>query len=178
MYSNNELIRLISDDELCEYLDKNKKHIKYIFKAFSQYIVSTDKDYLYNKAYIDSYIITFLDHINSLMEKYNILEKSIPKIMDELKMNKKEFVLVIDESLMYKNGKITINESVSSKIYFKDCMTIEIKCIDNDDRERLLIARKIKLPKDSIALNKDLRDLLRDTQKNRVINKWISKIIH
>lgn len=168
MYSNNELIRLISDDKLCEYLDKNKKHIKYIkyiFEAFSQYIVSTDKDYLYNKAYIDSYIITFLDHINSLMEKYNILEKSIPKIMDELKMNKKEFVLVIDESLMYKNDKITINESISSKIYFKDCMTIEIKCIDNDDRERLLIARKIKLPKDSIALNKDLRDLLRDTQK-------------
>ena len=165
MYSNNELTKLMANDELYGYLDKNKEKITYILEAFSQYIVSTDKDYLYNKAYIDSYIITFLDHISSLMEKYNILEKNIPKIMDELKMNKKEFVLVIDESLMYKNDKITINESISSRIYFKDCMTIEIKCIDNDDRERLLIARKIKLPKDSIALNKDLRDLLRDTQK-------------
>lgn len=165
MYSNNELTKLMANDELYGYLDKNKEKITYILEAFSQYIVSTDKDYLYNKAYIDSYIITFLDHISSLMEKYNILEKNIPKIMDELKMNKKEFVLVIDESLMYKNDKITINESISSRIYFKDCMTIEIKCIDNDDRERLLIARKIKLLKDSIALNKDLRDLLRDTQK-------------
>ena len=165
MYSNNELTELMANYELCEYLDKNEKYIKCILEAFSQYIVSTDKDYLYNKAYIDSYIITFWDHINSLMEKYNILEKSIPKIMDELKMNKKEFVLVIDESLMYKNDKITINESISSKIYFKDCMTIEIKCIDSGDKERLLIARKIKLPKDSIALNKDLRKLLSDTQK-------------
>lgn len=165
MYGNNELTKLMANDELYEYLEKNKENITYILEAFSQYIVSTDKDYLYNKAYIDSYIITFWDHISSLMEKYNILEKNIPKIMDELKMNKKEFVLVIDESLMYKNDKITINESISSKIYFKDCMTIEIKCIDNDDRERLLIARKIKLPKDSLALNKDLRDLLRDTQK-------------
>ena len=142
MYSNNELTKLMANDELYGYLDKNKEKITYILEAFSQYIVSTDKDYLYNKAYIDSYIITFLDHISSLMEKYNILEKNIPKIMDELKMNKKEFVLVIDESLMYKNDKITINESISSRIYFKDCMTIEIKCIDNDDRERLLIARK------------------------------------
>lgn len=59
MYGNNELTKLMANDELYEYLEKNKENITYILEAFSQYIVSTDKDYLYNKAYIDSYIITF-----------------------------------------------------------------------------------------------------------------------
>lgn len=81
MQNIGELMKIENTTDLKQWILNNKisqeERIDFegMIEAFSEYIVCTNPDYLYNKTYITSYISDFFECSAMLKNKYMIIEK-------------------------------------------------------------------------------------------------------
>ena len=134
-----------------------------LLKAFSQYVVSTDKDFLYNKTYFNVYIEEFLSNIIKLKNKYNIMRYHVPKVLKEVGMGQIRCIVIIDDIFIYKDKTISLADEFCASHCNNDKLRIVVKYVDNtEEAERLLIAKEIKIDCNSSS---DIKENLKQVFK-------------
>lgn len=143
MYYQNALKNFIME-KLC--WDNEDKVAEKLLKAFSQYVVSTNKDFLYNKTYFNLFIEEFLSNIVKLKKKYNVMRYHVPKVLKKVGMGKIRCIVIIDDIFIYKDKTISLADEFCASYCNNDKLRIVVKYVDNtEDDERLLIAKEIKI---------------------------------
>lgn len=97
--------KMTTDDEKC---------IMDIIEVFSEYIVATNPDYLYNKGYLPAFIDDFLMCKKLLKQKRDILRKEIIiKLIGE-GVECEKVVVSADNAWIFENEKLTLLSTFSA----------------------------------------------------------------
>ena len=143
MYYQNALKKFIMENN---FENDGNSAAENLLKAFSQYVVSTDKDFLYNKTYFNVFIEEFLSNIVNLKKKYNIMRYHIPKVLKEVGMGQIRCIVIIDDIFIYKDKTISLADEFCASYCNNDKLRIVVKYVDNtEEDERILIAKEIKI---------------------------------
>ena len=112
-----------------------------MIEAFSEYIVCTNPDYLYNKTYITSYISDFFECSAMLRNKYMIIEKNIIPMLQKEKIDMLNVIIRIDEIWNYFRGKCTMSNNIDINVAKNPNIKLELKYMGE---EEYVIAKYIK----------------------------------
>lgn len=104
---------ILDKEELSE--DDNLK-IKKIIQAFSEYVVATNPDYLYNKTYLNAFVEAFLDCKKELKKKWDILHKKILFEIDNVGIDRLDIVIHVDRTWISKNIGTELLNAFNSNI--------------------------------------------------------------
>ncbi len=101
----NYLQKWILDKELTE---DDKQNIKIVIEAFSEYMVATNPDYLYNKTYLSAFVNDFFNCKEELKKKWSILQKRILLEIKNAGVSSNKVVVNIDRAWISKNNEIIL----------------------------------------------------------------------
>ena len=124
-----ELKKFVTEIELS---DKKIEEISNIIGAFSEYIVATNPNYVYNKTYLKSYIEDFVRCQKNLKLKIDILNNQIVKKIRQLGITDNEYRITIDEVVKFENGNLKLNDYIDSRLCM-DKMKVEIEFVHEND---------------------------------------------
>lgn len=108
-----------------ELSDDDKNQIRSFVNIFSEYLASTNPDYLYNKTYLPSYIDDFFKCQNNLKKKYNFLKNDLLIPLKSQKVDMQKVIIKIDGAWVAKN-EIYLMDSFSIQDAIKNELKIEL----------------------------------------------------
>lgn len=90
--------------------DEKEKNIQQMIGAFSEYIVATNPEYVYNKTYLSTYVEEFIQCQKVLKLKYQILLK-IKEILVGILVEgiEQECIINIDDVWKFEMGKVRLS---------------------------------------------------------------------
>lgn len=107
--------------------DEVEKEIENLINAFSEYLVSTNPDYLYNKTYLPSFMSDFFKCQIKLKEKYLLIQRDIVDTFSAKNFNMAFVTICIDEIWEYKNGKYKLLNSINVSTAQNSKIKLELK---------------------------------------------------
>ena len=111
---------LSEDDEL---------KIQNIIFAFSEYMVATNPDYLYNKTYLNAFVDGFLNCKIELKKKRDILEKKILNEIDNAGISRTEIVIRVDRAWISKSSGTELLNAFNLNSVKSNVMKYEIEYV-------------------------------------------------
>lgn len=109
-----------------EISDEESKDIEMMIKAFSEYLVAVNPDYVYNKTYLGAFVEDFVLCQRALKLKYQILlDKIITKL--EKRGMESDCSIRIDRAWIYEKGKLKLSNSINPYYVKKDKIQVEIE---------------------------------------------------
>lgn len=124
--------------------DESAESIEQIIKAFSEFIVAVNPDYIYNKTYMGAFVEDFILCQKSLKQKYQILiRKILPQFLAE--GIEKECEITIDGAWKFEKGAIKLNNSLNQYYVKRNKMQIEIELIHD---KGFVVAEEINIDRE------------------------------
>ena len=111
---------LSEDDEL---------KIQNIIFAFSEYMVATNPDYLYNKTYLNAFVDGFLNCKIELKKKRDVLEKKILNEIDNAGISRTEIVIRVDRAWISKSSGTELLNAFNLNSVKSNVMKYEIEFV-------------------------------------------------
>lgn len=112
---------------------QDKINLEEAIYALSEYIVSINPDYLYNKTYITSYISDFFECNIMLKRKYKIIEKRIIPMLIAENVDMSNVIVRIDEIWTYFRGEYILSNNFNPSVAKNPNIKLELKYISNDE---------------------------------------------
>lgn len=110
-----------------ELSNEDELKIKNVIKAFSEYMVSTNPDYLYNKTYLNAFVQDFLNCKKKLKEKLDILNNKILREITKEISDRTDIVIRIDRTWISDNKGIEIMNSFNINSVKSNILKYEIE---------------------------------------------------
>lgn len=124
-----------------EITDEKIEDIKNMIEAFSEYIVAVNPEYVYNKAYLNTYVQDFIQCQKLLKQKYEILTYMVYVKIIHMGLEEK-CIISIDDAWKIENGKISLNNSIDSGLVMRNKLQLELKFVHENE---FVIAEEINL---------------------------------
>ena len=112
--------------ETHEISDEKSKDIEMIIKAFSEYLVAVNPDYVYNKTYLGAFVEDFVLCQRALKLKYQILSDKILNKLEKMGLEK-DCSIRIDGAWKYEKGKLKLENSINPYYVKKDKIQVEME---------------------------------------------------
>ena len=132
-----------------EISNEKEKYINHIIGAFSEYIVATNPDYVYNKTYLRAFVDDFILCQKAMKLKYQILCDKILTKMILTGIKNHEYVITIDGTWKYENGKIKLNNLIKPSCIRRNKIQIEIKLLHENG---FVVAEEINIDEEYDSL--------------------------
>lgn len=139
----------ILDDNL---LESDKLKIQNIIFAFSEYMVATNPDYLYNKTYLNAFVDGFLDCKTELKRKRNILNKKILNEIDNAGISRADIVIRVDRAWICKDSETELLNTFDFNSVKSNSMRYEIDYIGD---KSFVVANSVDITKEYKKILKD-----------------------
>lgn len=111
-----------------EISDEESKDIEVMIKAFSEYLVAVNPDYVYNKTYLGAFVEDFVLCQNALKLKYQILSGKILNKLEKMGIEK-DCSIRIDGAWKYEKGILKLSNSINPYYVKKNKMQVEMEFI-------------------------------------------------
>lgn len=130
---------------LSDELSGEDEKIRNIIEAFSEYMVATNPDYLYNKTYLNSFIKGFLDCKRELKKKRDILDEKILLEIFNAGISKKDIIVRVDRAWISKSDEIELQSTFNLNGVKSNNMKYEIEYMGE---KGFAVANNVDLKKD------------------------------
>jgi hypothetical protein len=114
-----------------EISDKESKDIEMMIKAFSEYLVAVNPDYVYNKTYLGAFVEDFVLCQRALKLKYQILSEKIITQLEKIGIES-DCSIRIDGAWKYENGKLKLSNLINPYYVKKNKMQVEMEFIHDN----------------------------------------------
>lgn len=145
--------------ELLENFSYSETDIERIIKAFDYFINISNKDYRYNQAYLNKYIMPFVENIQFVNMKYKIFHSTmtvLPYMLKEELLENEKIEVIVDNFYIgeLKNGKIKLTQKPFLDVKRFNSSETCIKCIYYKNGSKYKVESKRKFIKsNSIDIN-------------------------
>lgn len=139
----------ILDRELSE---DDKFNIRNIIEAFSEYMVATNPDYLYNKTYLNAFIEDFLECKRELKSKWDILHKIILSGIDSAGIDRNDIVVRVDRAWISKGIETELQNVFNLSSVKSNVMKYEI---EYKGEKGFVVANNVILDQDYVKTIKE-----------------------
>lgn len=111
--------------------DLKKKEYKDFIQAYSEYIVSVNPDYHYNKTYLNTYADGFFECQEILKRKRELLLNHVVGIMMLNNCDINKYSFVVDDIWEYRGGDIHLHNRFEKRVAISKKVTIRYEYKNN-----------------------------------------------
>lgn len=140
--------------------EEEKKLVRKVIAAFSEYVVAVDEEYKYNKSFLIEFTDDFMDSLEHLRIKKKCLQE---KILKPLENFLKDTIVVVDDAWIYEKEKINLKNHFNMNDINSNKVRYQIKYIGEPP---FAIAREVQIENIDKIMKEDAERF-----KNRTVKR-------